>query len=54
MGVIEQLDGPYGIGRDDARGEGRRLLVVDGACVYVAARIISTSGTARLPQPSLP
>ena len=31
MGVIEQLDGPYGIGRDDARGEGRRLLVVDGS-----------------------
>jgi hypothetical protein len=31
LGVIEQLDGPYGMGRDDARGEGRRLLVVDGS-----------------------
>jgi hypothetical protein len=31
LGVIKQLDGPYGMGRDDARGEGRRLLVVDGS-----------------------
>jgi hypothetical protein len=31
LGVIEQLDGPCGMGRDDARGEGRRSLVVDGS-----------------------